>query len=418
MARKKTAVVQDDSDLYAAIAAETNGDILQNLDSVRYYVDTGNLAFNYVCSGRFIGGGIPGSKMTEIYGPSSSGKSLVANNILHGCQCINGWAVILDCENSTNKEFMERASHIDSSKILWYAPRSLEQAFLKIHNVSKKIREMEKARGIARRPIVFVYDSLASSPCDRELKETDLPEDYKPADWKRLVGRHEQPGERARVISNELRKLNATLDDYDASVVFINQTRMQIGVMYGNPETRPGGKALEFYSTCILRTQQKKKIENKKLETYAGVNMQCKNQKNKVFNPFVQAEDIKVYFKTGIDPVSGLLRCLIQDERVNMYSAGRFEVLPDFLPSGLSEYKFQARKTENEMPLDPILDCPKLVDAQTREEVEMYLSHFKSAMDTSASGDYEQKDVSFDADGGLVEEDSPYSEEVMGEDEE
>ena len=249
-------------------------------------MDTGNLAFNYVCSGKFITGGIPGGKIVEIYGPSSSGKSLVANNVLHGCQMMGGWAAILDCENATNKDFMERASHIDSKKLFRYEPRTLEESFLKIHNVCKAIREIETKNKIERKPIVFVYDSLSSSPCNREIKETELPEDYKPADWKKIVGRQEQPGERAKVISNELRKLNAVLSDYDATVLFINQTRMQIGVMYGNPETRPGGKSLEFYATCILRTQQKKKIENSKLETFAGVNMHCKKYQESRFQSF------------------------------------------------------------------------------------------------------------------------------------
>lgn len=411
MAKKKVKSKEANEDkLFSEIASLTNGDILDDLESVRFFVDSGNLAFNYVCSGKFIGGGVPGDKVTEVFGPSSSGKTLVANNVLHGCQQINGWAVLLDCENSSNKEFMARASHIDPKKLFRFTPRSLEESFLKIHTFSVKIREYEKKNNIDPRPIVFVYDSLASSPCERELRETDLPDDYKPADWKKIVGAKEQPGERAKVISAELRKLNAKLDEYGATVLFINQTRMQIGVLYGNPETRPGGKALEFYSTCIIRTQQKKKIENKKLETFAGVNMQAKNVKNKVFDPFVKGEDIKVYFKTGIDPVSGLLRCLIQSERINMYSAGRFEVLPDYLPEGVEEYKFQASKTNNEMKTEVILDCPKLVDALTTEEVQNYLSEFKNAMDTSASEDYVQKNVSYDGDGTPNDDDEsdPY----------
>ena len=122
----------------------------------------------------------------------------------------------------------------------------------------------------------------------------------------------------------------------------------------------------------------------------------AKNTKNRAFNPFIEAEDIKVYFKTGIDPVSGLLKCLIKDERINMYSAGRFEVLPDYLSDGMKEYKFQARKTDNVMGLEPILDCPKLVDAESREQVEAYLDMFKSAMDTSSSEDYEEKEIEKD----------------------
>ena len=403
---KKKAKAAETGDIFADIAAETNADVLGDIESVKYFVDTGNLAFNYTCSGKFIGGGVPGGKIIEIYGPSSSGKSLVANNCLRGCQELDGYAILLDCENSANKEFMQRASHVDPARLI--IPRgttTLEKTFLKIHNMCQKIREREEKLKIDRKPIVFVFDSLSVPPCNREIEETNLPEDFTEADWKKIVGRKEQPGERARVISDELRKLNAKIEEYDATVVIINQVRMQIGVMYGSPETRPGGKSLEFYASCIVRTAQKKKIENKKLDTYAGVNMQVKNQKNKVFNPFVTAEDIKVYFKTGIDPTSGLLKCLIQDERINMYSAGRFEVLPDYLPEGMDEYKFQASKTNNTMPLEPILDCPKLVDAETREQVETYLANFASAMESTASDDFEEKEAKFDADGYPIDSD-------------
>lgn len=406
MAKKKAATNGeiDMVDLYAEIALETNGDILDNLDSVKYHIDTGSLAFNYVCSGRFIKGGVPGQKITEIYGPSSSGKSLVANNCLFGAQKLGGWAIILDCENSTNKDFMQKASHLDPRKLIRYTPLTLEQAFLKVHNAVKKIREIEKKHKMPRMPIVVVYDSISVSPCERELKETNLPDDYKPTDWKKIVGRHEQPGERAKICSAELRKIGQLLEDYDATMVIINQTREKIGVMYGSPETTAGGgNALPFYASCRVRTQQKKKIENKKFETYAGVNMQVKNIKNKTFKPFLDAEDIKVYFDTGIDPVSGLLTCLLKDGRVNMYSAGRFEVMPDYMPELKAEYKFQASKTNNEMPLDVILDCPKLIDAESREEVEEYLLAFDSAMKSTASGDFTEKKVTFDFDGNPVE---------------
>jgi recombination protein RecA len=402
MAKRKKAIDRDG--MYADLAEETDADILADLDSVKYFIDTGSLAFNYSCSGNFIGGGIPGEKITEIYGPSSSGKSLIANNVLYGCQKLDGWAIILDTENSTNKEFMERASHVNPKRVLRKTPMTLERAFSAIHNMCRKIREKEKAEKAERKPIVFVYDSISVSPCEREFREVDLPEDYKPADWKKIVGAKEQPGERAKVCSREFRKLGSHLEKYGATLVVINQTREKIGVMYGNPETTGGGgNALPFYSSCRLRTAQKKKIENKKLETYAGVNMHVRNVKNKTFRPFVEAQDIKLYFNTGVDPVSGLLKCLIQDERINMYASARFEVYPEFLPDGKDEYKFQAKKTTNEMSTEIIMDCPKLVGAETREEVEEYLHSFGAAMACSKSEDFEEKFASFDEDGNPLD---------------
>lgn len=403
MARKKKDAEVNEDELFETVAAECDADILAALDSVKYFVDTGSLAFNYVCSGKFIGGGIPGEKVTEIYGPSSSGKSLIANNVLYGTQKLNGWPIILDCENSSNKEFMERASHLNPKRVMRKTPWSLELAFRTMHNMCRKIRESEKAAGRDPRPIVFVYDSITVSPCDRELKETQLPEDYKPADWKRIVGRKEQPGERAKVCSSELRKLTSMMEEYGATLVVINQTRSKIGVMYGNPETTGGGgNALPFYASCRLRTQQKKKIENKKLETYAGVNMAVRNVKNKTFQPFTEAEDIKLFFKTGVDPTSGLLRCLIQSERITMKSAGNYCVAKDYLPEGQDEYTFKASKAENRVPLEVLKDCPALIDGESTEHVMEYLNSFGDAMKDATSAEFEEKVANYDEDGNPI----------------
>jgi RecA/RadA recombinase len=401
MAKRKK-LIDDDDALFLEMAEELDADILSELDSVKYFFDTGSLAFNYVCSGRFINGGIPGDKITEIYGPSSSGKSLIANNVLYGCQKLGGWPILIDCENSSNKEFMERASHLNPKRVIRKTPWTLEKAFRVMHNSCRKIRAREEELKRERKPILFVYDSITVSPCERELKETNLPEDYKPSDWKKVVGRHEQPGERAKVCSSELRKLTSMLEEYGATLVVINQTRSKIGVMYGNPETTGGGgNALPFYASCRLRTQQKKKIENKKLEMYSGVNMSVRNVKNKTFRPFAEADEIKLFFKTGVDPTSGLLKCLIQDERVAMKSAGNYYVMPEFLPEGMDEYTFKASKSENRMPLEVILHCPALIDAASREEVETYLATFGDAMNDALSGDFEEKEV-FDEDGNPI----------------
>ena len=162
MAKKK--VTTSDKDLFLQIAAATGGEVLSEMASVKYFVDTGNLAVNYQCSGKYINGGLPGGRITEIYGPSSSGKSLFANNVLHGCQKLGGIPMILDCENATNNEFMERANHLNLDRVLWYAPTSLESTFRKVHTVAKEIRKKIPIDV----PIVAVYDSISVSPCYRD----------------------------------------------------------------------------------------------------------------------------------------------------------------------------------------------------------------------------------------------------------
>lgn len=409
MAKKKT----EQTDLYAQIAKETGGDLLSNIDSIKFFIDSGSLAFNYICCGRFLKGGIPSGRVTEIYGGNSTGKSLMAANILFGCQRIGGWSVLLDCENSSNGEFMAKTSHLDLSRVLRYTPTTLEEAFATIHAVANSIRAAEAASKGERKPIVIIYDSIASSPCKRELSETKLPLNYKAADWKRIVGRKEQPGERAKICSAEFRKLIPMMERMDISVVILNQTRDKIGVMYGSPKTTAGGgNALPFYASLRLEMATQKKIENKRLETFAGVNIRTKNVKNRTFKPFVTSEGIKLYFDSGVDPISGLLSCLVQSERVVQKSPGNYFVASDFLPEGVPEYKFKASKVENAMPVDVLLMCPKLIDAESKEEVEEYLNIYGAALTASQSGEYEEKGVKFDVEGNLVDEDgNPLTEE-------
>jgi recombination protein RecA len=398
MAKKKTDATNLDA-LYADIAKETGGDVLEDLDNVKYCIDTGNLAINYSCSGKFIIGGVPGGRIIEAYGPEASGKSLIGSNVMYGAQRMGAWVILLDCENASNGEFMKKVSHLNLRQVIRHAPPSLERAFRTIHNVTRKIREREKALGLPRKPIVFIFDSLTVPPCERELKENNLPMDFSVADWKKIVGRQEQPGERAKVISTEMRKLQAMVSKEDVTVYLINQTRDKIGVMYGSPETTPGGNAVKFYASLRIRTAAKKKIEHSKLEKFAGINMQVKNIKNRMFRPFVIADDVKLYFEEGIDPISGLLNCLLEGERVKMRSGGNYEVAPDYLPDGRVEYKFKTSKAENRVPVQVLLDCPKLVDAQDSSEVQAYLDAWGGGLMATESGEYSEKAVTFDQDG-------------------
>lgn len=393
------------SEMFAKLAAKTKGETLNAIEASKYYLDTGNLATNFLCSGKFIAGGVPGGKIIEMYGPSSSGKSLLGSNILFGCQRLGGVAVLLDCENASNAEFMEKVSRLNTSEIIRYTPMSLEQTFRKIHNTTKEIRE---AFG-AECPIVFLYDSISVSPCERELKENDLPEDYTAADWKKIVGRKEQPGERARVCSAELRKLQAMLQDQNVTVVIINQTREKIGVLYGSPETTGGGgNALPFYASLRLRTATRKKIENKKTKSFAGVNLKIENKKNRSFRPFVETEGVQLYFEHGINPLTGLLSILINADRVEG-KAGNYTVKPAYLPdqSELADkdkgYKFKASLETNVVALQVLLDCPKLIDANTKEEVMEYIRPYQGALEMSASGDFDEKELAFDIDGNPLD---------------
>jgi recombination protein RecA len=377
----KKAAPKANNSLFAEIARKTGGEILAEIAPVKYFVDTGNLALNFINSGHFMGGGIPGGRISEIYGPSASSKTLLGTNIIRGAQALNGFAIYLDCENALNGEFAAAASHLDVNRVIRHAPECLEAVFSKIHNVIRLVRERDKDV-----PLIFVYDSISVSPCARELRETTLSEDYSQAEFKKKVGAKEQPGERARVCSRELRKLNPILAKNNATLVVINQTRQKIGVMYGNPETTGGGgTALEFYASCRIRTQSQKKIENTKLGTFIGVNVKVANKKNRTFAPFWEAEGLQLYFKDGINPLSGLLDCLIKSERIEAIGKGRYKVNSPW--AGSETIDFTATKASGIVEADVLCKCPALVDATDAQQILDYLNVFGDAIRRSDSSD-------------------------------
>lgn len=409
-AKEKTSV-EDIFDLNKEIASETDGSTLDLIEKVGYYIDTGNLAINYCCSGKFINGGIPGSRIVEVFGPESSGKSLLGGNILRGAQLAKCWCVFLDCENAASGEFMKNISGVDLSKVLRYTPLTLEESFHRIHVAVKTIRKKEESYAKAhkkdvskiRRPIVVVFDSLSQPPCEREFKETDLPLEYSKEDWKKIVGSKQKPGERAAIISQEMRKLQSVITKEDVTCYFVNQTRSKVGVFYGNPETTPGGNAMKFYASVRLRTSQKKKIEEKNTKRYVGVNLQFKNIKNKVFKPFIVINDVRLYFEYGVDPLSGLLELLTQEERIIHKGAGHYEVNPEYAPEGKKQIKFRAKKSENYIDADILMACPKLVDANSPEEVEQYINRWRGGYDAYHSGRFEEKEISQNAEEAIDE---------------
>jgi len=373
-------------DLFAELAEDFGGEVLNAIPPVKFFVDTGNLALNYICSGKFMGGGVPAGKIIELYGPESSGKSLWGMNILRGTQAIGGIPVHLDCENAVNSEFAAKASHIDLSKIVRFAPDCLEAVFAKIFNIIRKVREKD-----TERPLVFVYDSIAVSPSERELRETTVSENPTPTEWKQKVGSKEQPGERAKIINRELRKLEALLEKNNATLVVMNQTRKKIGVFMGSDETTTSGEALKFYAGLRLRTSTQKKIDNKKLGTLIGVNLKIKNVKNRIFRPFAEVEGVQLYFEKGVNPLSGLLTCLEQAERIEKVSNGVYKVLEPWAAG--QEIKFRGSKARNDVDAETLLKCPALIDAKDEQEVKDYLALFGEAIDQGMSEDVEEIDV-------------------------
>jgi recombination protein RecA len=393
MARQKKDSASLDN-LFTDIASATGAELVSDLDQARYFIDTGNFAINYCCSGKFYGGGIPGGRLSEIYGPSASSKSLIGANILAGMQRMGGIGVILDTENAINGEFIQNATKCDISKLLRYTPETLEDCFSTMYRVINYIRKVKKIEV----PVCIVYDSISVSPSAREFRETKLPEGYSKADFKRIVGGNEQPGERAKICSKELRKLNTEMEQNDVTVVVLNQIRDKIGVLYGNPETTAGGgQGLPFYASLRMRSQTQKKIEQtipgmgkKKI---LGINIKVQNKKNRSYRPFVEVDNIPLYFDRGMNPLGGVLGALLDSGRVIAGGAGNYTISPQYTDG--KEVKFKSSMERNDIPQEIAEEYAQILDT-TSEQMKEYLQLYADVINYKVIG--EVVDVDDDSD--------------------
>lgn len=374
---------------WSGLAESGSFDVIEPVDS---FIDTGVLALNFICSGKFIGGGVPTKRITEIFGDASTGKSLITNNICAGIQKVNGIPIIVDAEQSFNPEFAQLSSGLDPSKLFITSSDTLEGCFNQIYKAVRLIRSKTKITV----PIVVIYDSIAASPSESEFAETGLDMESATVTEKKAAGAGLKVGDRARTCSKHFRNIPNFLKANNATLVVINQLRTKIGVMFGDPSTTAGGgRALEYYASCRLKLTANK-LTKDKYDAVNGVNINVKNVKNKCHKPFGESRCMHLLFEKGINPFGGLLEILIQTERISG-SGGNYVVNLNYTEDG-EETKFKSSKERNDVPPEILLKCPKLVDAKSPKDVQYYLDLYQHTIDAINNEIVSESDFNLDAD--------------------
>ncbi len=222
-------------------------------------------------------GGIPRGRVTEIYGPESSGKTTLCLHVVANAQKLGGVAAFIDAEHALDTEYAKKLG-VDVENMLISQPDTGEQAL--------EICEILVRSGAVD---VIVIDSVAALVPKAEI-EGDMGDSH--------------VGLQARLMSQALRKLTGAIARSKTSVIFINQLREKIGVMFGNPETTTGGKALKFYASVRLDIRRIGPVKDK--EEVVGSHVRVKVVKNKVAPPFKQAE-FDIMYAEGISHTSLLV---------------------------------------------------------------------------------------------------------------
>ena len=227
-------------------------------------------------------GGFPVGRVVEVYGPESSGKTTIALHAITEVQRNGGVAAFIDAEHAIDPSYAKRIG-VDIDNLIISQPDSGEQA-LEIVDTLTKTGAID----------LIIVDSVAALVPEAELNGEM---------------RDQTIGAQARLMSKALRKITGSLSKNKTTIIFINQIREKIGVMFGNPETTPGGRALKFYSTIRMEVRRKSSIGNG--NDISGNVIRLKVVKNKLAPPF-KVGTTEIVFSYGISKESELIDILLE----------------------------------------------------------------------------------------------------------
>ena len=261
-------------------------------------------------------GGLAAGRITEINGLEGSGKSLIGAHALAATQKKGGLAVYIDTESAVSSEFLQ-AIGIDTENMLYIHLETVEEIFDTIETIVTKIRESDKDK-----LVTILVDSLAAASTKVEM-DADFDKDG----WATA---------KAIVISKAMRKITQLIARQRVCLIFTNQLRQKLGVMFGDPWTTSGGKALPFHSSTRIRLKNVGQIKDTKKNTI-GIKIRAQVIKNRL-GPPLRSADFSLYFDKGIDDFGSWLEVLKGHKLIKQ--AGAWYTLED---QDGKEHKFQSK---------------------------------------------------------------------------
>lgn len=308
-------------------------------------------------------GGIPKGRIIEVYGPESSGKTTLALHMIAEAQKTGGRAAFIDAEHALDPEYAKNLG-VDIDELLVSQPDTGEQAL--------EICEMLVRSGALD---IVVVDSVAALVPKSEI-EGEMGDSH--------------VGLQARLMSHALRKLAGIINKSKAAVVFINQLREKIGVVYGNPEVTTGGRALKFYASMRFDVRRVETI--KQGDQMLGNRVKVKIVKNKVAPPFKQAE-FDIMYGEGISKIGDIMDCAVEKDIID--KAGSWY---SFEGNRIGQGRENVKKYLSENP--DILSKVEglLLDTISREKEEA-----EKTADTDAASASKMMELNVDEDGVILD---------------